>query len=1353
MANGYIGKISAIVTASTADLERKLRGAKGEVEKFGRSLNSTIASASRSAENSLNGIFTPLQKLQRALQAGSGGRLNLIDQRDVGRIQQLSQAAREVAAPLKGIATGFDRISDAIAGEFTPALNLAQQQTKLLERGIQTFGGVSERAFTRVRQRAEETAQSFSRIREAATAASGLASGQELRFTNPSLAAENARAAALQTQVASLSPSEIIEADVAGLVAQQRQASEEAARLLAVLENIRLTRRGDASEAERALAAQVAAYKRLNDAVQEVANSQSKAARLARANSQLVIAEGQEPPPSPRSLLGDRLARQGRDRIIALTGSANLDANDRFGPQAQRDIDALATRVGTVREQLETLPNSVRTRFIPELQRAQDQLVRLQTSPAATAEEIEDAALAVRRLEAGARQAGEALKNARLAAANSQLVIAPGQAPPPTLATPLGDRLEQQGARRVRELTGNINIDSTPVDGVFNEQAQRDIDALATRVGAVRQQLETLPNSIRTQFIPELQRAQQQLIGLQNSPAATAEEIEEAARAVQRLEAGARQASAALNFRTSFGGGAGGLDQIFNERALQGYAAQLQIIQGALGRVSAEARGPALAAFAALRDAIASAMDRGDIETAEVRAEIARLRGEAVAAASAVSGVGRGALGRQVQRAGDIGRAGFDRFGLAVQQAAFIVDDFFSVTGGLDQRIRAIGNNISQLGFVIGGTWGLVGGVLVSVTAQAVAGLIKWYNAGVGTEDQVKSLNDALARQKSLVDSLAQAFERAGDAFERALSPSGQQRAQRRGILSDIARQQREISEERFASLSPEAVRERQIQAARRRELEEATDPFERIRLQREIRASRGRERAAVRSIIDAPAPTAQDAVFVASRRRIASAETRASDLQAARNRLAAGNPVEEAAREIQRIIDLQSSQIATGSFGEFIFRTENRALRESNRELQLLLEKLKQLGNLAADVETQQAFDSALRSSEEIGSAVAALDDAFGGAPSAVVAELDSLQEGLVRAQEALDRAFETQDPEAVEAAQAEFIRVAEATEEAKKSLVSAARSATQFASILDRVSNDLANTVAQEARSAADQSRRDANAAAARTGGVRQAEDLEFANARRNRLEAEARAADDRRREVERQNIQALEQFEADAANGILGARAQELIRQRDEAQAVINNEQLPVAQRARATRARDDVNAQLGQLFEDSPEGRAARRRADQADAAAQRVAQREADILGGREIRETPAARAGRELADSLRQLEASFDQDVADGVLNRRDADAQLAEARRRQIDDAFRSQAPAIAGLADSVANAVLQGPSRAALNATDVSTVEGARELNRLIRGDDAARDQNLEELRRQSQQLDQLIQAVKDNGGDVAN
>lgn len=61
--------------------------------------------------------------------------------------------------------------------------------------------------------------------------------------------------------------------------------------------------------------------------------------------------------------------------------------------------------------------------------------------------------------------------------------------------------------------------------------------------------------------------------------------------------------------------------------------------------------------------------------------------------------------------------------------------------------------------------------------------------------------------------------------------------------------------------------------------------------------------------------------------------------------------------------------------------------------------------------------------------------------------------------------------------------------------------------------------------------------------------------------------------------------------------------------------------------------------------------------------------------------------------------------------------------------------------------NAMLQGPSRAALQVSDVTTVQGASELTRLLRGDDAARNENLVELQKQSEKLDAIVAVLREN------
>jgi hypothetical protein len=201
MANGYIGKISAIVTASTADLSRRLQGSTRDVNRFANSIQSQIASASRSAQNSLNNIFTPLQRIERALFAGR--RLNLIDSSQVQQIQRAVSVAEGINKPLAAATRQFQGLSAEVQAQFLPALDLAQRRVAGLNDLLARSGSVSEKSFAVTANRIEQTAQAVQRLTQAQRAASAGFTGNELEFTNPrALEAINAAAAASQRAAA-----------------------------------------------------------------------------------------------------------------------------------------------------------------------------------------------------------------------------------------------------------------------------------------------------------------------------------------------------------------------------------------------------------------------------------------------------------------------------------------------------------------------------------------------------------------------------------------------------------------------------------------------------------------------------------------------------------------------------------------------------------------------------------------------------------------------------------------------------------------------------------------------------------------------------------------------------------------------------------------------------------------------------------------------------------------------------------------------------------------------------------------------------------------------------------------------
>jgi hypothetical protein len=950
------------------------------------------------------------------------------------------------------------------------------------------------------------------------------------------------------------------------------------------------------------------------------------------------------------------------------------------------------------------------------------------------------------------------------------------------LSTPLGGRLAEQGRRRVLGRTGDVNIDATPPPGSgfgdnFSGQAQRDIDALGTRVGAVRQQLETLPNSIRTRFIPELQRAQAELIQLQNSPLATVQAIENATQRVQRLEAAARQASEAFNFRQSFGGaGLRGIEEGLNQQALSGYTAQLQLLQQTLAGTSQAARGPAVAAFDRLRNAIADAMDRGTLETAQTRQEIQRLTQDAVRATAAAAGIGERGFARRLARVGDIGRGAFGNLGLGVQQAVFAIDDFFSVTGGLEQRLRAAGNNISQLGFVLGGTAGLIAGVAVSLGAQLAVALIRFSNNGQGAEDQAKALNDALERQRSIVDDLKQAFDSlAGTLAE--------------GVFSEANKDLREFAEE-IRKLEKQQARARGDVAAARdprtvaigadisvvdRALQAETNPARAqilARRRRELQESSDRVRSQVASA-PAPSPAATSDLL----RRIGDGilsfarapqtrsvfedrtlQARGREISAAGSGLPAGQNI--AARRAQ----LAALREAEGQLGAILESPRGR-LGVSRR-----IDVSRDLGNVQGQIAvierelsaaTESSANASLAAIERAGRSIAenieVLESAFESNIGGAVAAIDRQEQFGAQLRDARDRlteAFAIDDQaersRVVESLEAE-IRQIEASQKARQSEVSAIqsvlRSSDTFAAALDRVAGQLVDTVVGDARGAADQARRGANRLQGQAAaGFGQQRDADFALRQRRRQEAAAAGIEVDAAGIERQRRQLRQRFEESAGAGRLGADAQALIRSRDAAQAVLDNRQSPAADRASAEGVIAGANRRLQQLFESFPEVQRLAGLADALDAAAQGAIEFGNAVEQGRNLVLTDAQRVADDFVAQVQKINAALDADEVDQDQRRAAID------RLRQ--DGLRQLAPNIFGLADQVANAVLQGPSRAALQATDVSTVEGSRELNRLLRGEDSARDQPLIELQREANKIaERIARGVENNEAKLAN
>lgn len=1307
MANGYIGKISAVVTANTSDLSRRLAAAGKDFDRFAQRLGLSVRGASDSAVGSIDKIFTRYQRLERTFR--SALEINLRTEKDINKIRQLVSVAEQINKPLGAAASEFEKLGLSVQGAFLPALQKAQGQVELLNRRVNDTGSVSARAFDIVEQSVSRAAAAIQRLGEAQRLVSAGPRADSLAFADPRAFQSLQASAAIRQQASQLPASALADGRVARQVGNLSAVDNRIAEARARIESLQARPRVDATE----LAA----------------------------------------------------ARQELDRLLA--GAERI----RAGIQIRLDAQKAIADANTLKQTLDAIRSQQQFSATGRFQNIEQAKESLQEAIA-----LQD------KLTAGQRAAIQPATSAAIDAVESAGTTGNFDAAQDAI-----DKVRQSAQAGI-----SLNLQS--------EAAQKAANDLAATIGRLKEDAEFVITG-RPQNFDQVQAELNKVLG-------TFDKLDAAERASQGVRVQAvidligkgdlDAAIAALDDLKEKSGGAisiqveakqaqDRIDALAESwtRALSGIPASTKEVdaefQALAGRISRLDLGQRVGLEGLVQDFQASvAAGRPLIEQYE----------KLLALSAAVNNLD----GRGTGPVGDVGRFGVDKLQLGFQQAAFAVDDFFSVTGDFQQRLRAVSNNVTQLGFILGSTEGLFLSLAAVVGAQAFIQLEKFANSNLDTADRVKVLNDALSRQKSLVESLAEAYRSVADAIAGAgLSAETRDLRERNKLIDDLRKKQEEQQRERVSGLNRDVQRERGIQAARQRELEATADPGERVRLEREIRRSRERERIAADAAISRPGATAAQAVEAAAdarfradaaaieararqaagasgpggqgqaaaefqrQRELAAAEARRADFVAAGvGRVQGAGDARAQAAEANRIIDEAQQEIAnsitTGFVGFFDgANQERRAQLARLEEERAQLEK--DIFRAATNEVAIEATKTAIAASAEIGAALQLLTDALGSAAaSSLGRQLEALTNSIEAAESRIKAADEIGDVDAAEAARAQI----DAANAQKDALISATNSVVAFANTLDRISTQLANTVAQEARGAADQARRDANAAQARAdrlGNPLADADSDFARRQRQRLERDARRAEDRAAEVEAENSRVRDDFERDARRGGLGADTQRLIRERDAIDAVLRGDiAASDEQRQEARRRRDEIDRQLDQQFEDSPAGREAAARADRADREQAARAQREEDIRRGRELSRSPAEQAGRQLADDLRALQAARDEAIAGGG-NRADLQRDFAADRQRIIEDALRSTAPAIFALADSVQNAILQGPSRAALEATDVSTVEGARELNRLLRGDDAARDQNLVELQKQSQSLDELVRIAREGGAVIAN
>ncbi len=1374
---GYLGKISAVVTANTSDLSRKLSGGAREVQAFARSTQSTISSANAAAGKSFDAIFTPLQKLQRSLDAASAKKLNLLSDTQVTRVRQMVSASEQLARPLAASAKQFSTISTAVQGEFINALVSAQRATVAIRDEINRTGEVGERRFESVRRKVEQTTQAIDRLAEADRQVAGLATGRELRFQSPAFSQQAQRAATLQQQAAALRPDQIVGGGIASLVGQQRQAAEEAARLLANLEKVRLSRNGDARAAEAAYNRQVAGLRSVNDQLEREISLTQQVSSLIQRQNRLTIIEG------------DR-----RSGAIAQRNAASFDAAAegilsaqqpprRFGAP-RRTMESELRRSEQLQEQFFTLPEGAQQQlaeqkalfdnvanaadgnaaslgvliskndaFEASLRQTNAELARFQGSVdrISSIENVWDSA--IRGIPANTQQLDAEFQSLASRISNLDIedrVNLDGLIAGFRNSARAGEPLIQQFQRLLdlqRAVDGAERGDAARRSlGPDVSSTQRQFDQLRASLLSVKTQISALPPGITQELAPAIRLAEAEFVRLSRSPGATAEEIERARGEVDRLSASARAAQQSMGLMSA--GGA------INASGVREAAGQLEVMQRLLVQVGATAGGPVARAYEAFRQRAQRAIQEQNAGLPGVRRQLAALAEQAARAFADTGQVRYAQALRQIQRGGDVARGGFDRFSLAAQQAGFALEDFFSVTGGLDQRIRAAGNNITQLAFIIGNTTGLFVGIGAVLGTQVILAINRFVFRSQEAESAAKALNAAIDNQKSKVDELAASYSKLADEIASAgLSEEGRRRFERQQQRVEQDRTGIQAAIETAAARSPRIARARGARDLAAEQRRDAGSISGVLRAAADERAAAGR----VRSLEDALA----------------------TRVQARLSRFSASDPAidilrGEQIRNQQRIERLTASRdrervaqrISTAGLG-FLFENDAGTRRTADGQRSARINRLRD-----RDAELEAAITEARRRA-----AVRLLDAGQGVTDrlSPLQQRLDEL--GFTQAGQEIDRLIESfrqarSQFDAGSMSEESLNKFVDGLGRAAGAADVAARSVLGFNDALQRVAGELARTVEQEATSLQDQLRRDANRAEASFG------PLDQRSIMLRDFEGQAASARSRvsagRLGVDRDIQLARQRFEADALAGRGDRRAAANAARIAVQQRIADDQTAPLDARNRARLEVDRLRQAQGRIFESLPESQALKRRSDELDIELQRLVKtiedgrknadraaefdaelnRRRNIVGdpvrGLDQAESPGERAARELRQTIANISAAFD-GVARGIRPGNLAGLQENDrARNAAIEmvrqDAFRQTAPLLASFADEVRNAVLQGPSRAELSATDASTVEGSRELSRLIRGDDPNRNVDLAELQRQANEYLRIIASKKD-------
>lgn len=1436
----FLGKISAVLSANTQDFTRNIGTAKKELNDFAKRVSGVQLNLNTRA---LDGTLTKLQKFQRTIQEISklqaGGTDLGIDPK---KLNDQFKVFEDVGKPLTALVSKIEGLSNTLQAGLYPALGSIQKEFHDVYRAIQN-GDPLEKFSDKVDAlrgrlvalgRATAAAADIGKLSATLNADNTGAS-----FAQPFAKAALQRSAQLRTQAEQLPANfraDGVFADLAvAAEANAARIEKAAARVLRV--QLDIDEKGATTGRKQALVQAQTDLNRLTASQQGINAAFQRQIRSAQV--QQIVS------PKDTSAADALIAKLGSavQQLRAVGGSSFqplIASASRVAEQFVRG-EASAARLRKAIEAVNAASNSLgsgrglldRTNSLLFSDTERDRQRIIGNFDRQRAQVPDGNASAVRRL--------EITRDSQLSRVALNNDVIPRVRAMQQQAAEVGDSNLQKRADELTKYSREISKalrDAERSAGSGNVKAADEAYARANKlIGEQSLKVRELTKDIET--LNEARR--QQRLFLEASGARG-----------EQLSQGARDAAADLSTARQFRGQiASGESRIAIQGEIDRVTRSVVALQQKFAEVAASDLGSKQKA---------AELDRLDNEirqsTAGLAAFIAQLSGGAFNTDQIQK-----AMEMARNSAGSISARSAQVAQLAFQQALFAIDDLISSTGGLEYKLRAVGNNITQLGLLLGqsgvipgltATTGLFIGLSAVIGGQAVSAILRWATGADAADAKTQQLNDSLSRQKSLAEGLAQAFDSLGQSIaSRGFSEPAKRAAEFARQMENVRTKQKELREERLAESDPVVQEERSRQGVLQKQIAGESNIGRRIALAEQLRASREAERRRISEVAAQRAPQRRQVagpvlesirsteflvggrLALRSEREAAARRDRAlQEINAAptsralaeiiRSRIAErvptaarpltalafeDNPEIMRAREdvanLKRLLDVIDVQVVQEAIDEL-----SNAIVESSQSAAIVIDSAQQdvADAILRGVPGAAAFQATLdATSKQLESALKKLEDAqklpagereaavkqaqaqvndirqrrgaiaeearslrlsrgFGGEratealsaisglsqfaneSAGIIAQLTGGVDAEKEARAKLNVAIVDNDEAARAAAQAQLEAI-QKTNDLAAAMAEAAIAIEESVSPLRKVIGD---TVAESERLVADTQQRFT-------------ENPTDAN-RQFRNLAQSQLIEDQRIAAERQNAISRARSEATANPEVARLSAEiEAVRQQRKslAEAAAKNNVTPdqarmeqlankeVGLNSKREQSIAKLMAAEGKLADAFSREVLARRRSLEFAQEVENRRQVRGNAMSGLDLLEGAAKRAGRELVQGIADIGEAVKELNKPLREGRPNAD-QINEIRRneaagRAAEEEFRRDflqrnAPAVAQLQDNVINAVLQGPSRAALTSADVGTMDGARELNRLLRGDDPAKDANLLELQKQTKLLQDI-------------